>query len=64
MKRGEERDEGKEKGGGEEGEKKKAADATQLELSFVNETRCLRDKEDERVCMCVCDVILAVSLKD
>lgn len=32
-------------GRGEAG--KKSADATQLELSFVNEPRCLRDKEDE-----------------
>lgn len=27
-------------------EKKKAVDATQLELSVVNKPRCLRDKED------------------
>lgn len=53
VKRGEER-------GGRE--KKKTADATQLELSVVNEPRCLRDKEDE--CVCVCDLILTVSLKD
>lgn len=31
-------------------ENKKAGDATQLELSVVNKPRCLRDKEDERVC--------------
>lgn len=33
---------------------KKAADATQLELSAVNEPRCLRDKEDKSACVCVC----------
>lgn len=78
VEKGEERYKGKEEGGGEEGEKKKTADATQLELSVVNEPRCLRDKEDECVCvcvfavmhvcvrayMCVCDLILSVSLKD
>lgn len=36
-------------------EKKKAVDTTQLELSVVNKPRCLRDKEDE--CVCVCKIL-------
>ena len=40
---------GRRTGGGEEG--KKSADATQSELSFVNEPRCLRDKEDKSACV-------------
>lgn len=35
------------------GKEGRTADATQLELSVLNEPRCLRDKEDKSVCVCV-----------